>query len=165
MKTIATRLFLSGAILALAAGTMTAQNPNTYQSVGPALEGSVPASELPENAQAFIKKNFPHAAVVSCTRDYSDGQFDVDLEEGTDLEFNHKGEWVEVEAGTMRRLSAVLVKQLIPEKAYKELERRNMTTEVESIKRSRDGYKVELREVKYDDFRFANDGRMLSNND
>ena len=129
------------------------------------MAGSVPTADLPEAAQTFIKEHFPYADIVSCTRDYSDGEFDVDLEEGTDLEFDYKGNWVEVEAGTMRRLAPVLLEDILPEKAYKELEKRKMTQEVEKVKRSKDGYKVELREVKYDDFRFSTDGRLLSSRD
>ena len=171
MKTFATRFFITGALVALTAAAASAQAPSSaqqetiaiYNSVGPVLDGSVSPKELPAPALAFIEENFPNADIATCTRDYSDGEFDVDLTDGTDLEFDHQGNWIEVEAGQMRRLSAMLVKKLIPANAYKELERRKMTTEVESVKRSKDGFKVELREVKYADYRFSSDGRLLSN--
>lgn len=136
--------------------------PALYPGVGPVMAESVTSSQLPAAAREFIAANFPKAIIVNTTHDIKDGEYDVDLDDGTDLEFNSRGEWTEVEAGNMRRLSPAMVARLIPDKAYKELERRQMTGEVEKIKRDKNGYKVELREVKYDDYRFSPDGRLLS---
>lgn len=136
--------------------------PALYPGVGPVMAESVTSSQLPTSATDFIRKYFPSAVVVNSTHDIKGGEYDVDLDDGTDIEFDSRGEWTEVEAGNMRRLSPAMVASLIPEKAYKELERRQMTGEVEKIKRDRNGYKVELREVKYDDYRFSRDGKLLS---
>ncbi len=178
MKKIVSNIIAATAMIAFsgvalyAEGQFTEYNPPKegnlpalYPGVGPVMAESVTSKQLPKDARDFITRHFPKAIIVNSVHDIHDGEYDVDLDDGTDIEFNSKGEWVEVEAGNMRRLPAALVARLIPEKAYKELEKRQMAGEVEKVKRDKNGYKVELREVKYDDYRFSRDGKLLSVND
>lgn len=133
---------------------------------GIAIAGSIDTAQLPKPAKDFIKKHFPGIAIKETERSFISGEYDVDLVDGTELEFNSKGEIIEVEAGHNRVLSMRLLKELLPDKAYKELERRGNINNVETVKKdSRKGYKVELRDVDLDDYRFDIEGVLISVDD
>lgn len=56
-------------------------------------------SELPQQAQQFITKYFYNSEVKSVTKEMDDGRFEytVRLNDLTKVEFNHEGEWKEIE--------------------------------------------------------------------
>lgn len=158
---------------ALAAALLSAPMVSAQQPVGGAqsapgivVAGSIESAQLPKPAKDFIKKHFPGAAIKESSRDFISGEYDVELVDGTDLEFNSKGEIIEIEAGKRKVLSQRLLKEILPDKAYKELESRSYINNVETVKKdSRKGYKVELRNVDLDDYRFAPDGTLISIDD
>ncbi len=161
-------------LIAAIAVALTAATPivsaqqlnNVNGGPGIAISGSVDTAQLPKPAKDFIKKHFPGIAIKETDRSFLSGEYDVDLVDGTDLEFNSKGEIIEVEAGRNRVLSSRLLKELLPDKAYKELERRGNINNVETVKKdSRKGYKVELRNVDLDDYRFDIEGVLISIDD
>lgn len=165
-------LFLSAAALfaAMSVPAVRAQVPSHplfegFQSVGPVVSGSVDVSSLPDKAREFIRKHFRELEVVKCSEDYADRSYEVALSDGTDIEFDSKGEWTEVDAGDSRLLSKDMVRHLLPDRAYRELEHRSVIHKVETVKRGQKGYKVELRDVDLDDYRFSTDGKLLSVND
>lgn len=130
---------------------------------GIAVAGSIESAQLPKPAKDFIKKHFPGVDIKDSERDFLSGEYDVDLVDGTDLEFNSKGEIIEIEAGKRHVLSQRLLKEILPDRAYKELERQGNINNVETVKKdSRKGYKVELRNVDLDDYRFDIEGVLIS---
>lgn len=162
------RLFAAIAVaLTTTAPMVSAQQlDNVNGGPGIAVSGSVDAAQLPKPAKDFIKKHFPGIAIKDTDRSFISGEYDVDLVDGTDLEFNSKGDIIEVEAGRNGVLSTRLLKELLPDKAYKELERRGNINNVETVKKdSRKGYKVELRNVDLDDYRFDIEGVLISVDD
>lgn len=159
---------LAVGVLMMIGGTIYAQNccvpdaPVYYGGVGPVIAGSVDMTQVPKGAHDFLKKHFKEYPVTMCEKEFDDNTYEVELSNGIDIEFDSRGEWMEVEAGRSRVLPQNIVKKLVPDRAYKELLGRNVATQVESVKRYRDGYKVELKNAKYDDYRFAHDGKLLS---
>lgn len=57
------------------------------------------SNELPSAAQTFITTNYPDETVTYCEKDYDDWSYvyDVQLSDGTRIEFDKKGEWQEIE--------------------------------------------------------------------
>lgn len=165
MKTIGMlKTLMAGAVLAVASMTINAQSPvpRINGGVGPAIAGSVDVTMLPADAQKFLTENFFETPVVDCERDFSENSFEVELSDGTEIEFNGAGQWTEVDAGPSAPLQIVLVEQLLPEKAFREIKDRNILTDVEKIQRTRDGgFKVELRKIKIDNLRFSDAGRLI----
>lgn len=53
---------------------------------------------LPEQAQLFVKQYFPTVEYASIKRDIDDGaiEYEVKLYDGTELEFDERGEWTSV---------------------------------------------------------------------
>ncbi|MDE6291117.1 MAG: PepSY-like domain-containing protein [Muribaculaceae bacterium] len=62
----------------------------------------VSPKELPSIAKDFIIEYFPSASIVSSQKDKDD--YDVVLSDGTKIEFNKKGEWIDVEAAPAKTL-------------------------------------------------------------
>lgn len=164
MKSTILKAVACGALMIAASAALFAQSPvpRIEGGVGPAVAGSIEVTSLPQSAIEFVGATFPGAVIVECEREFADNTFEVQLADGTDIEFDNDGNWIEVDAGRVKRLPEAVVKMLLPEKAYAELSRRKMTANVESVKRDRRGYKVELREVDYENFNFSPDGKLKS---
>ncbi|MDE7345965.1 MAG: PepSY-like domain-containing protein [Muribaculaceae bacterium] len=62
----------------------------------------VSSRELPSIAKDFIIVNYPSASIVSVEKDKS--EYDVVLSDGTKIEFNKNGDWLEVEAAPTKSI-------------------------------------------------------------
>ena len=51
---------------------------------------------LPAQAKSFLEQYFPSASVISTQKDGN--EYEVTLSEGTRIDFNKDGEWIDVEA-------------------------------------------------------------------
>lgn len=58
-------------------------------------EVKISEKRLPDTARTFIRDNFPHTGVLMAEREKDDGekQYNVKLEDGTEMEFDAKGNW------------------------------------------------------------------------
>ncbi len=56
-------------------------------------------NRLPETARTFIRENFPHTGVLTAEKEREDGsrQYNVRLADGTEMEFDAKGNWKSIE--------------------------------------------------------------------
>lgn len=143
----------------ISAQTVVPSTPIPFQGgVGPVISGTVTANQLPQKAQEFLSRYFPETAVKNIEEEFSSQTFEVDLTDGTDLEFYGTGEWKEIDAPDKTCLPASLVQQLVPQLAYSNLTRLGYTASVESVKRTRDTYEVDLRGSELDDICFDVNG-------
>lgn len=163
---------IAAGVVMMAGTNVFAQNdrgqlaaPVLYGGVGPAIAGSIDFNQLPKAARDFAQKHFKDETVIACEKEFYDNTYEVEFSDGTDIEFDAQGNWVEIDAGRRKVLPEKIVKKLLPDKARHELERRKVIAHVESVKRYDAGYKVEIRNAKYDDFRFAKDGKLLGISD
>ena len=64
-------------------------------------ERQVSYTKLPEKAKEFISNNFSTLKVtyVKYDRELSDRDYEVHFANGTTIEFNHKGEWKQIDCG------------------------------------------------------------------
>lgn len=157
------KLFVALAIaMAASSAAVMAQNPFFGSNPGPAISGTVTDGSLPKEAHKFIEKHFPGTSITSCEKNFSSGITEVDLNNGTDIEFDTKGRAIEVDAGSNQALPESVVKAILPRKAYDELKRRNKANNVEGIEGdSRRGYKVELRSIDDTEFHFTPEGEVV----
>lgn len=108
-------------------------------------------SLLPVEAREMIKTHFPKAAISYLKVDknfFRTEGFDVRLSDGTELEFNAKGQWTEIESRP-RSVPA----SLIPESVKKYVSRYYGDQHVKKIKHNRRGYELTLAnglEVEFD---------------
>lgn len=168
MKLINTlRAAVAAIVIAVAPAVMaqvvvpTGNGPFYPTGVGPAIAGSVDTGQLPEKATKFISKYFPNAAITGAEKEFDTQSFEVDLSDGTDIEFNAAGDWTEVDAGRGTCLASSLVKALIPPTSYSEIVSMKLDNAVETVKRDSKFYKVEFRSPEIDNLRFNAAGVLV----
>ncbi|MBD5353813.1 MAG: hypothetical protein HDR85_02750 [Bacteroides sp.] len=161
-----TRLISGLASLAILFGAAdaVAQSPiSTGTAPGIVLSGSANYSQLPKKAQAFIEKHFKGVGLRACEKYFAKGKYEVELNNGIDLEFNTKGELTEIDAPDNTLLPVAVVKEVMPRKAYERLEKDGLTGAVESIELNRGKvYEVELNISSPDTYVFDLDGVFLA---
>lgn len=136
--------------LALAAAPALTASAQYPLGPGPAVAGSATAAQLPQKATKFLQKYYRHTAVRSIEREFGPGTFDVELADGTDIEFNTAGDVVEIEAPDRGpALSDDVVKAILPSQAYKRVKAAGQAGHVDEIE-LRDGrvYVIKTRAVK-----------------
>ncbi len=59
----------------------------------------IKVTDMPQAAQAFIKQHFANSSVAlaKVEKDFFDRNYDVIFTDGNKVDFNRKGEWVEVD--------------------------------------------------------------------
>lgn len=158
---------LSAVAVAIAPATASAQVvPETpfflFEGVGPAIAGSVSLDQLPKAAKEFLKKYFSDGKVINCEKEFDDNTYEVTLSDRMEVEFDSRGEWIEIDASGRSVIPYNLVKKLLPGDAHRDIEKRGLQQSVETIKRSANGYKVEFQSADIDDIRYNNHGKVLS---
>ena len=114
-------------------------------------------SLLPVEAQEMIKTYFPKAPVSYMKIDknlFRTEGYDVFLSDGTELEFDAKGRWTEVESR-----SQSVPDSLVPMSIRKYVGRYYDDQKVKKIKHDRHGYELEL--VNGLELKFDNRGKFL----
>ena len=119
----------------------------------------VDVSQLPAEAQSFIKKHYASVNIRECEQD--NGYFDVELKNGVDMAFDSNGRLVKLEAGN-KKISQAILKEILPAKIYTELSTRNVLNKVEEIEFNHSNIKIETSEWFKDEYRFGLDGSLIS---
>ena len=106
-----------------------------------AKEGPISFVELPDKAQQFITEHFQESHVATMTKE--SGSFGVEYEvrftNGNKVEFDKKGDWVEIECrkGTMPR-------SVIPNPIWDFVAEKHHGAQITQIEHGTGGYDVEL---------------------
>ncbi len=102
----------------------------------------IKVTDMPKTAQAFIKQHFAHnsVALAKIEKGFFDKSYDVIFTDGSKVDFNCKGEWVEVDC----RHSQVPV-AIIPAAIQSHIQRQYPGAKVLGIeKEDRKHYEVKL---------------------
>lgn len=100
----------------------------------------VTVNELPPVAQTFVSTNFPGTNASYVIKECC--EYEVTLSDGTQLEFNRKGEWRKVDMKNMPVPASVAASLPAPAAAYLETSFPGVPVEKVEIEHRR--YKVEL---------------------
>lgn len=140
--TLKTLIFTLAAAVALIPSTAVAQN--FVGGPGIAISGSATQEQLPARARQFLGKFYKDVPQTSIERDFDDNVYEVDLANGVEIHFGPAGQVIGIEADDLSAtLSPQVVKALLPEKAYKDLQMSNLEDMVDEIE-FRKGKLVEL---------------------
>lgn len=122
---------------------------------------SVESSGLPVAAKSFIKKHFEGKTIVKYEKKFWSNSYELELSDGTDLDFDSQGKCTEVSVPDRGVLPAVLVRDMLPAEACRTLSDQGALDSVEEIQfHPVKGYKVEVRHDRIDDYRFNAAGQM-----
>jgi hypothetical protein len=132
MKTVSKLVILAG-VVAIALSGLIVNAQNTNSKINPA--------ELPAAAHAFIKEHFSGQTVanVKVDKDFTNTEYDVVLSGGTEIEFNGKGEWKDIDGNTTAIPSAIVPKAITDYVAQ-----HYAGQQVVQIEKERSGFDVEL---------------------
>lgn len=153
-----THLFIAGALMC--AFTVAAQVPALP---GPAIAGSVTADQLPQKARDLIERTYPDVTIRSINKEFDDGEYDVRLQNGVEMEFDAQGEILEIEADNGKVFTPEILKTLIPGKSYDRLKADGMLRRIEAIKFKK-GKAIEvevIRQRPVDAYIFDWDGNLV----
>lgn len=112
---------------------------------------------LPQKAQAMLRTNFPKAQVNHIkleTKAFGRDEYDVILNDGTEVEFNHDGDWKEVDCG-VKAVPASLVMPVIG----KYVRTNYPSATIVGIEIDRRSYEVKLSNGV--DLKFGRDGHFI----
>ncbi len=117
-------------------------------------------NELPAAAQAFVTQYFPDQTISYAKKeiDHMRTNYEVRLEDGTEISFTSKGDWDKVE----RHFQAV-PEALIPPHIAAAVQERFPNASIVKIDKERGGYDVELNNEL--ELKFNKNGRLVSVDD
>ena len=98
-------------------------------------------SQLPEKAQTFLSTHFPEAKVSLVRKEVElvKTNYDVIFEDGSKVEFDHKGNWNEVDCGTQPVPAGI-----VPQAINKVIKAHYPNTQVTKIERDHREIEVKL---------------------
>lgn len=132
--------------------------PPGYTGVGPVVSGSVDFGSIPSKARKFLQKHCDGHAVVKCEKEYTSGDFDIELADGIEMEFDAKGNLVDIEAPENYSLSPTLLKACVPGKLYNLLDHNGFKGCVESVHHDSAGYRLEVADPVFEQVCFDSSG-------
>lgn len=110
----------------------------------------ITVDQLPAMAQTFLKKHFANNKLLYAKKDFeiSGSTYEVRLEDGTEIEFDKKGNWDKVDC-QMKAVPA----ELIPAAIAQYVTKNYTNAHIVKIDKERYGYEIELSnelELKFD---------------
>lgn len=71
--------------------------------------------DLPQAARTFLRNYFPKASIHHIKIEkhtFGGNEYDVILQNGTEIEFDHKGDWEEIDCGSSGVPSGIILKNI-----------------------------------------------------
>lgn len=138
ITTMKNKLFLSlaaAAVIGLAGVSATAMaDPQVNNGMpGIVMSGSQNYNKVPEKARKFVDRHFKGVGVSKCEQYFAKGKYEVELANGVDIDFNTKGDVLEIDAPDNAYLAPAVVKELLHRGAYGRLVKDGLADNVESI--------------------------------
>lgn len=164
IRSIITTLLVSAAIAICAPLEMNAQSvyeyiaprtavpeiPAGFTGIGPVVSGSVDYSKIPSKARKFLEKHCDGHAVVKCDKVYTSGDFEIALADGIEMEFDAKGNIVDITAPENYSLAPALLKAVVPGKLYHLLDHNGFKSCVEGVHHDSAGYRLDVADPVFD---------------
>lgn len=100
------------------------------------------ASTLPKSAQSAISKNFKaKVSLIKIDKDFGRvSEYDVTLSDGTEISFDSKGNWKEVEVATDKSVPSAF----LPKNVVNYVKKNHAGTRIVGIEKERNGFEVTL---------------------
>ena len=120
----------------------------------------IPVEQLPAAAKTFVQKHFPKAAISYASKDFEFGgaKFEARLADGTEVDFDNRGNWDKVDCYMEAVPSA-----LVPATIAQYIKANHPGTFVTKIDKERYGYEIELSNDL--DLKFNRNGQLIGFDD
>lgn len=156
--------FFVVALVAGAAGSFSAsaQVPVLNSGVEPVVSTSFNVNKLPKSALKFLRAHYGDCTVVSCEDDIEDSRYEVELSNGTTVEFDYDGRVMELESETTA-LPEDAIKDLLPDDAYSKLNELGLNDNIDKYGRMKRGYEIEVTDGQpMSELFFNHDGELIA---
>ena len=107
----------------------------------------IAVNQLPKKAVTFLTKHVDVTSVTQCKIGDRNRSYEVDLSNGTEIEFDVAGEWTEFESEKVPIPSSVMV--LLPSTVNRYIEMNYPGIDASKLERTRSGYEVTLKTEPY----------------
>ncbi|MBD5225008.1 MAG: hypothetical protein HDS68_03445 [Bacteroidales bacterium] len=134
----------------IAPRTAVPELPEGFTGIGPVVSGSVDYSKIPSKARKFLQKHCDGHAVVKCEKEYTSGDFEIALADGIEMEFDAKGNIVDITAPDNYSLAPALLKAVVPGKLYNLLDHNGFKSCVEAVHHDSAGYRLDVADPVFD---------------
>ena len=121
------------AVMTLGFGAASMQAAPQEMGPGIVMAGSSSVSDLPQPALKFLSRHFKGVNVSKVDREYAQRTFEVDLENGVEIEFSNSGKVLEIDAPEGYALNPQIVKGLVGRKMFGNLVKSGSANKVNSI--------------------------------
>ncbi|MDE6528051.1 MAG: hypothetical protein K2L78_03280 [Muribaculaceae bacterium] len=132
--------------------------PPGFSGVGPVVSGSIDFSKIPSKARKFLQKHCDGHAVVKCEKEYASGDFLIALADGIEMEFDAKGNLVDISAPENYSLAPTLLRAVIPGKLYNLLDHNGFRSSIEGVCHDKSGYSLRVADPVFDQVRYDPSG-------
>lgn len=163
------RMLLGAGLILGAAFGAAAQNteagpppPPGFTGIGPVVSGSVDYKDIPGKARKFLEKNCDGHAIVKCQHEYAADDYEIDLADGIEMEFDSKGNLKDIEAPDGYSLSPTLLRAVVPGKLYNLLVNNGFSESVESVSHQARGYRLGISDPVFDQVVYDNNSGVLT---
>ena len=102
-------------------------------------EKEIGYTELPVQAQQFVKQYFPSATYTYVEKDNGKWEYEATLNDGTKIDFNNKGEWKSVDCKF-----SVLPSGIIPDVIAADIAKRYPSQQPYKIEKEMGGYEIDI---------------------
>lgn len=161
MKKIA-KLMLAAVAVVAAGSSFSVSARSMGENSEVALE-AYNANKLPSDAKAFLRAYYGHKYLKDCEFNDDNGNYEVTMSDGTEVEFNSRGQVVEIEAADRQALSAAVIENILPSDAYAKLQEMGYASKIEKIEKDRRGYDIDLvKGTAVSELFFARDGKLVA---
>ena len=118
-------------------------------------EKEIGYTELPVQAQQFVKQYFPSATYTYVEKEKDNGkwEYEATLSDGTKIDFNNKGEWKSVDC----KFSA-LPSGIIPDVIAADIAQRYPSQQPYKIEKEIGGYEIDIPGI---DLYYSNNGKFI----
>lgn len=142
----------------IAPRTSLPEVPPGFTGVGPVVSGSIDFSKIPDKARKFLQKHCDGHAVVKCEKEYASGDYSIALADGLEMEFDAKGNLVDITAPANYSLAPALLKAVVPGKRYNLLDHNGFKSSVEGVHHDKTGYSLQVADPVFDQVRYDPSG-------
>ncbi len=135
-------------ILYLFVSILTCTGYATAQ-IGPVVSVSEVYETLPNDIKNFLGTYFPDAATRNIELKTMQNVYEIELNNGYDLEFLTSGHWTEIDAPDKAVISQNIIQGVLPGKSYDHLEKEKVLNQIDELEFNPNyGYKVSIEKGK-----------------
>lgn len=118
-------------------------------------EKEIGYTELPVQAQQFVKQYFPSATYTYVEKEKDNGkwEYEATLSDGTKIDFDNKGEWKSVDCKF-----SVLPSGIIPDVIAADIAKRYPSQQPYKIEKEIGGYEIDIPGI---DLYYSNNGKFI----